>query len=57
MSDESRVPSPEPRAADEPDTSDEKWPWSFILLIVSAAIYLGWRLIQGIVWLVNWIGG
>ncbi|GMQ84613.1 MAG: hypothetical protein BMS9Abin07_0177 [Acidimicrobiia bacterium] len=57
MSEESRVPGPESEAADEPDGSDEKWPWSFILLIVSAAIYLGWRLIQGIVWVVDWVGG
>jgi hypothetical protein len=57
MSDESLVPSPESGAADEPDSSAEKWPWSFILLIVSAAIYLGWRLIQGIAWLVDWAGG
>lgn len=57
MSGESRVPNPESGASDEPAGSDEKWPWSFILLIVSATIYLGWRLIQGIVWLVNWVGG
>ncbi len=28
-------------------------PFSFKLMIVLAVIYLGWRLVQGIVWLVQ----
>ena len=36
---------------------DEKWSWSFILLLVAGAIYLGWRAIQGIAWLVDRVGG
>ena len=27
-------------------------PWHFKLLVVAAVIYLGWRLVQGIQWLV-----
>jgi len=32
---------------------DLKAPFSFKLMIVLTVIYLGWRLIQGIVWLVE----
>ncbi len=57
MSDESRVPSPESGGGEEPDNPDEKWPWSFILLIVAAALYLLLRLVQGIGRLADWIAG
>ena len=45
--------------SEQPDSQEEDqgYPWSFILLIVAAAIYLGWRLIQGVGWLVDWVGG
>jgi hypothetical protein len=39
------------------DPSAEKWPVGFIVLVVAAAIYLLFRLIQGIGWLADWIGG
>jgi hypothetical protein len=32
-----------------------KTPFSFKLMIVLVVLYLGWRFIQGIVWLVDWI--
>ncbi len=32
---------------------DPKIPWHFWLLVVALVIYLGWRLIQGIAWLVS----
>lgn len=35
--------------------SEEPVPIGFKLLVLAAALYLGWRLIQGIVWLVEWI--
>lgn len=35
---------------------DVKTPFSFKLMVVLVALYLGWRLVQGIVWLVNHIG-
>jgi len=31
----------------------QKIPWHFWVLIVAATIYLGWRAIQGIEWLVS----
>jgi hypothetical protein len=34
-----------------PDTS--KVPWHFWILILAAALYLGWRLVQGVGWLFN----
>ena len=30
-----------------------KAPWHFKLLVVAAAVYLGWRAWQGVVWLIN----
>jgi hypothetical protein len=34
-----------------------KTPFSFKLMVVLAVLYLGWRLVQGIVWLFQWITG
>ena len=39
----------------EAEPRDEKWPVGFIVLVAAATIYLGWRLIQGIAWLVDWV--
>jgi len=46
--------SEERSGGEEPEA--EKWPWSFVLLIVAAALYLLLRLVQGIGWLADWIG-
>jgi len=37
----------------EPEQEEIKAPFSFKLMIVLTVIYLGWRLIQGVVWLVD----
>jgi hypothetical protein len=37
----------------EPDSEAIKAPFSFKLMIVLTVIYLAWRLIQGVVWLVE----
>jgi hypothetical protein len=37
----------------EPDGSPEPAPWSFKLMIASAVIYLGWRLVQGVIWVIE----
>lgn len=34
-----------------------RWPIGFMLLIGITALYLGWRLIQGIGVLIRWIAG
>ena len=35
----------------EPD--EEPWPIGFMLILLLAALYLGWRLVQGIAWVVE----
>ena len=39
-----------------PPQGDERAPFSFRLMIVLVAIYLGWRLIQGIAWVIEQLG-
>jgi len=41
--------------SDHSGQGEAKTPFSFKLMIVLVVLYLGWRLIQGIVWLVDWI--
>ncbi len=42
------------RAQDvDPEQAEVKAPFSFKLMIALTVAYLGWRLIQGIVWLVE----
>lgn len=40
---------------DETEKRPEKFraPWHFYVLVAAVVIYLGWRLIQGIAWLLN----
>ena len=43
-------------AADRPDAAandDETWPIGFMIVVILAVLYLGWRLVQGVVWLIN----
>ena len=46
---------------DAPESSEEakqqRWPVGFMLLLGVTALYLGWRLIQGIGVLIGWITG
>ncbi len=39
------------------EPSSERWPIGFMLLVGAVAIYLGWRLVQGIVALIGWLAG
>jgi len=32
---------------------DPKVPWHFWLLIIATVVYLGWRAIEGIAWVIN----
>lgn len=32
-----------------------KTPWHFKLLVVAVVVYLGWRAVQGVVWLIEQI--
>lgn len=42
-------------AHSEPDGApdDEPWPVGFMVILLLAALYLGWRLVQGIAWVVD----
>lgn len=40
----------------EPE-SRERWPIGFMLLVGAVALYLGWRLVQGIGWVVDSLAG
>lgn len=35
------------------ENDDVRTPFSFKLMIVLTVLYLGWRLIQGIIWLID----
>jgi GTP-binding protein len=37
------------------NSEEVKTPFSFKLMIVLVVLYLGWRLIQGIIWLIDWL--
>ena len=37
------------------DVDDEKWPVGFIIILVLAALYLGWRLIELIAMGIDWV--
>jgi len=47
------------RRSSEVDGSQQRAgaPWHFWLVVVMAAVYLGWRAVEGVVWLIQWIGG
>lgn len=41
---------------EEPDEDGAKAPWHFWVLVAALVLYLGWRLIEVIIWLItgNW---
>jgi hypothetical protein len=38
------------------DQEDLKTPFSFKLMVVLTVLYLGWRLVQGIAWVIRQLG-
>jgi hypothetical protein len=46
-------PSGERGATTAEADADAKAPWHFWVLVVAVVVYLGWRLIQGIAWVVQ----
>lgn len=40
-------------AADLKEPAPTKAPWHFKLMVAALVIYLGWRLIQGVVWILE----
>ncbi|HLF44294.1 MAG TPA: hypothetical protein VJA46_12340 [Acidimicrobiia bacterium] len=39
-----------------PEGEELKAPFGFKLMVVLVVIYLGWRLVQGVLWLIDRIG-
>jgi hypothetical protein len=39
--------------AEEIVPEDESWPIGFMIVLALAALYLGWRLIQGVGWVID----
>lgn len=39
-----------PTPSETEKASETKVPWHFWMLVVALAIYLGWRLVQGVMW-------
>ena len=44
---------PEEESESPADADDEKWPVGFLLIVFVTAIYLLFRLIQGIIWVIQ----
>ncbi|HSJ34677.1 MAG TPA: hypothetical protein VLB85_06440 [Acidimicrobiia bacterium] len=42
-----------PDSDQDPDDRIPPAPWSFRIMVALAVLYLAWRLIQGLVWLVE----
>lgn len=42
-----------PGSDEQGEAEELKTPFSFKLMVVLAVLYLGWRLVQGIVWVVE----
>ncbi len=67
MSDESYLPEhdgdesylPEHDGDEAPEVAEEdiKAPFTFKLMIALTVLYLGWRLVQGIMWVIDRISG
>ena len=49
-----RVPSPHSSDGQPTQQRRSTAPWHFWLVVVMATVYLGWRAVDGVVWLVQW---
>lgn len=47
--------SDQPPPETDAELEDFKTPFTFKLMIVLTVVYLGYRLVEGIVWLWNWL--
>jgi hypothetical protein len=43
----------DPTAGMGPDEIDTRVPWHFWVMVAALCIYLGWRLVQGVAWLLG----
>ncbi len=44
------------KRTDQGNEPSEPTPFSFKLMIVLAVLYLGWRLVEGVVAFIRWVG-
>ena len=42
-----------PTPQEDPQTDDEKWPIGFMTILLLVTLYLGWRLVQGVGWVLE----
>ena len=57
MSDDPFLPDRDQAPEEEPLDEDIKAPFTFKLMIALTVLYLGWRLVQGVMWLFDRIAG
>ena len=43
----------EPEGPRPESAAEEKWPVGFLVILTLAALYLGWRLVQGVAWVID----
>lgn len=48
-----REPADDPRPPPDPDDDIPPAPLSFKVMVALAVLYLGWRLVEGVMWLVG----
>ncbi len=46
-----------PASDEAPETEDESWPVGFLIIVLLAALYLLWRLVQAIDWVFDKVCG
>jgi len=44
--------NPQTQSASEAEP-DESWPVGFMVILTLVVLYLGWRLVQGVIWVID----
>jgi hypothetical protein len=44
---------PEEASQDSQAPEDETWPIGFMIILTLVVLYLGWRLVQGVGWVID----
>ncbi len=57
MTDENYLPEHDGDEVQQVPEEDIKAPFTFKLMIALTILYLGWRLVQGVIWVIDRIGG
>lgn len=43
----------DPQTGQSAETDEESWPIGFMIILTLVVLYLGWRLVQGIGWVID----